>query len=88
MNDEKDVVQEQQQSAGLMAEEAQNIESEENNAEEGILMSKMKILEERKNSQKEKSTKDRNGFLKNFGMKKMVQTLKTWLKALITWKRN
>lgn len=36
MNDEKDVVQEQQQSAGLMAEEAQNIESEENNAEEGI----------------------------------------------------
>ena len=37
MNDEKDVVQEEQQSAGLMAEEAQNIESEDNNAqEEGI----------------------------------------------------
>ena len=34
MNDEKDVVQEEQQSAGLMAEEAQNIESEEKNAEE------------------------------------------------------
>jgi ribosomal protein L10 len=37
MNDEKDVVQEEQQSTGLMAEEAQNIESEDNNAqEEGI----------------------------------------------------
>lgn len=37
MNDEKDVVQEEQQSLGLMAEEAQNIESEEKNAqEEGI----------------------------------------------------
>jgi len=34
MNDEKDVVQEEQQSAGLMAEEAQNIESEDNNAQE------------------------------------------------------
>ena len=34
MNDEKDVVQEEQQSTGLMAEEAQNIESEEKNAEE------------------------------------------------------
>ena len=36
MNDEKDVAQEttQEQSAGLMAEEAQNIESEEKNAEE------------------------------------------------------
>ena len=36
MNDDKDVVQEEQQSVGLMAEEAQNIESEESNAEEGI----------------------------------------------------
>ena len=34
MNEEKDVAQEEQQSAGLMAEEAQNIESEEKNAEE------------------------------------------------------
>ena len=52
------------------------------------LTSKMKKLEQKRNLQKEKSTKDLTGFLKNFGMKKMVQTLRTWLKALITWKRN
>ena len=36
MNDEKDVAQEEQQSSGLMAEEAGNIESEVANEEEGI----------------------------------------------------
>lgn len=36
MNDEKDLAQEEQQSSGLMAEEAGNIESEVANEEEGI----------------------------------------------------
>jgi len=36
MNDEKDIAQEEQQSSGLMAEEAGNIESEVANEEEGI----------------------------------------------------
>ena len=48
---------------------------------------KLKIWELR-NKGKAKSTKDQTGFQKSSGMKKMVQILKTWLKALIPWRKS
>ena len=93
MNEERDVNQEQQteevveeqQPSGLMAQEKQNMESEEAN-EEGINTHKMKILEQRKREGEIYERPD--WFPEKFCMKKMVQILKTWLKALIPWRRS
>ena len=94
MNEERDVNQEQQteevveeqQPSGLMAQEKQNMESEEAN-EEGINTHQDENIGAEEEG-KAKSTKDQTGFQKSSGMKKMVQILKTWLKALIPWRKS